>query len=184
MSSKKAAMEMSIGTLVTIVLLMVVLGLGIFLIQKIFRGGGSFVDEVNTEVQNQVDTLFSQNKETKVALIPISREISLPKGSSGGIALSIRNTELTQGVFTYETEFVEKQAGCTLTPDQARNLIILGREGRDIRLGSGDSMESAILIRFDVPETAPLCKMRYSVNVEKDGATYGSTTYFDVEIVS
>ena len=36
--NKKAAMEMSVGTIVTIVLLMSVLVLGIFMIQKIFSG--------------------------------------------------------------------------------------------------------------------------------------------------
>ena len=39
MKSKRGAMEMSVGTIVTIVLLMSVLVLGIFLVQKIFKTG-------------------------------------------------------------------------------------------------------------------------------------------------
>ena len=42
--SKSGAMEMSVGTMVTIVLLMIVLVLGIFFIQKIFGAGTNAID--------------------------------------------------------------------------------------------------------------------------------------------
>ena len=51
MKSKRAAMEMSVGTMVTIILLVTVLVLGIFFVQKIFKSGTSAIDNIDTEVQ-------------------------------------------------------------------------------------------------------------------------------------
>src|SRR3989344_5188244 len=92
LKSKKAAMEMSVGTMVTIVLLMVVLVLGIFLIQRIFRAGTNAIDSVDSEVQSQIQKLFSEEGKT-IAVYPTSREITLSKGDRKGFAFSVRNTE-------------------------------------------------------------------------------------------
>ena len=56
--NRKAAMEMSVGTIVTIVLLMSVLILGIFLVQKVFRSGSNAIDSVDDEIQNQIIQSF------------------------------------------------------------------------------------------------------------------------------
>ena len=53
MKNKKAAMEMSMGTMVTIILLVVVLVLGIFFIQKIFSSGSNAIDTVDNQVQDR-----------------------------------------------------------------------------------------------------------------------------------
>jgi len=55
--NKKGAMEMSVGTIVTIVLLMSVLVLGVFLVQKIFQSSTNVVDQVDQQVQNQINQL-------------------------------------------------------------------------------------------------------------------------------
>ena len=74
MKTKKAAMEMSVGTIVTIVLLMSVLILGIFLVQKIFSSSTNAIDTIDNEVQNQITQLFS-DEGNKLAVYPTSRDI-------------------------------------------------------------------------------------------------------------
>ncbi|MEM3091480.1 MAG: hypothetical protein QXU39_02390, partial [Candidatus Pacearchaeota archaeon] len=54
---KHAAMEMSVGTMVTIVLLMIVLVLGIFFIQKIFSAGTNAIETIDNQVQNEIQKL-------------------------------------------------------------------------------------------------------------------------------
>ena len=61
MKNKRAAMEMSVGTMVTIVLLMIVLVLGIFFIQRIFRTGTTAIDGIDAKIQNEIDNLFTNS---------------------------------------------------------------------------------------------------------------------------
>ncbi len=180
MRTKTAAMEMSIGTLVTIVLLMTVLILGIIFVQKIFAGGTTAIDDINDKVKSEINKAFT-DETAKTALIP-GREIKLEKGKSGGVAFSIKNTDRTSGSFSYETEVAEIERTCTLSETEAENLMTLGKNLENIQLGSGDSME-ARLIKFTLPENSPLCIIRYTINVEKDNKPYTST-YFDLEIIS
>ena len=52
--NKKAAMEMSVGTIVTIVLLMSVLVLGLVLITNIFSGATSSVKTIDDKVKSEI----------------------------------------------------------------------------------------------------------------------------------
>ena len=56
---KQAAMEMSVGTIVTIVLLMTVLVLGLVLVRTIFTGAIKNIDNVDKAVENQISKLFA-----------------------------------------------------------------------------------------------------------------------------
>jgi len=179
--SRKAAMEMSIGTLVTIVLLMAVMILGVILIRSIFTSSGDYITEIDSEVQNEIDKLFADGSKG-IVMVPSSRSIRIPQGESGGIGLSIRNTDNAEGDFTYEVTFGEKNQGCQITDPMS--LIILGKESRNpITIPSGNQMENPVLIKFDITESDPLCKLRYDVNVKKNGQQYKSTTSFDLEIL-
>ncbi len=69
MKSRKGAMEMSMGTVVTIVLLMSVLVLGIFLVQKIFKVGTSAIDGIDAKIQGEINEMFADEGE-KVIIYP------------------------------------------------------------------------------------------------------------------
>lgn len=181
MKTRRAAMEMSVGTLVTIVLLMAVLGLGIFLIQKIFSGGTNAIDNINDKVVNEINQIFS-DESSQTALYP-GREVKIEKGKTGGVGFSLKNTDRTPGSFSYEVLVGGLDSTCTLTETQAQDLISLGGAGQNIELGSGDQLPQPRLIRFIIPESAPLCVIRYDIKIDKDGETYTSD-YFDIEIVS
>jgi len=104
---KKAAMEMSVGTIVTIVLLMSVLVLGIFFVQKIFRTGTNAIDTIDSEVQNQISQLFSEEGK-KVAIYPTSRQITLKKNDDPkGFAFSVRNNDVESADFSYRVYAVD-----------------------------------------------------------------------------
>jgi len=57
-NKKKAAMEMSIGTIVTIALLMVVLVMGMYLIRTIMCSGIILTEDISESVTNEVKGLF------------------------------------------------------------------------------------------------------------------------------
>ncbi|MDP2672681.1 MAG: hypothetical protein Q8O84_02620 [Nanoarchaeota archaeon] len=179
--NKIGAMEMSVGTIVTIVLLMSVLVLGIFLVQKIFKTGTSAIDQVDTKIQSEIDLLFSQ-EDKSVVVYPKERTISISKGDSGGFGFSIMNKEQTTGSFSYLVSVGEIGSGCQLSEEQAESLIVLGKTGKEISLPSGSKLADAILVKFSIPETAPLCQIRYSLDVENNGVQYSPTIGIDLTI--
>ncbi|MBU0958440.1 MAG: hypothetical protein KKB31_00700 [Nanoarchaeota archaeon] len=178
--SKLAAMEMSVGTLVTIVLLMSVMVLGIILIRSIFSSGTNAVQNIDNEVQQEIDKLFSDESKT-VVLFPSSGQISLDQGESGGVGISIRNNgrgEAGDDVFGYKASYHSDD--CDLG-DQ--DYITLGKSENNIPLKSGQKLDNARLIKLRIPSDAPLCEIRYLVTVTKGGGTDPfETITFDVQI--
>jgi len=182
LNTKKAAMEMSVGTIVTIVLLMTVLILGLGLVRNIFSSSSNAINQIDSSVQNQLQQLFSEDGSRMIALYPVEREVKMKQGESGGFGLSIRNVNQEAGVFSYDVTASEIGSGCQLTLAQADGLISLGKMGQNIQLSSGSSLENPILVKFDLSETTPLCTIRYAINVKSDGVPYGSTNYVDLKV--
>ena len=60
MKNKKAAIELSIGTVVIIVLAMTMLIMGVVLVRNIFSGATSSVDTLNDKVKGEITSLFSE----------------------------------------------------------------------------------------------------------------------------
>ena len=169
--SKRAAMEMSVGTIVTIVLLMTVMILGLVLIRTIGKSSVENIEAIDQAVKNEISKLFTEDSSRKVVVYPSSREISIKKGDSGGFGFSIRNTE-DDGEFSYAVSHSENS--CGISADTANGLVILGKSGSGISINSGEVLENPILVKFDISQSVPLCKIRYILNIQKDGRTYVS----------
>lgn len=173
MKNKKAAMEMSVGTIVTIVLLMTALILGLVLVRTIFRGATENIEGVNDAVRAEVEKLFSEDTRKRVVIIPSTREVVLNKGdSTRGFGLSIRNLG-DKGKFSYSID--AQEIACNKRLADADNLVSLNKQRNDIIIEGGSKMEDPIFVKFNIPETFPPCEIVYSINIEKDRETYGSS---------
>lgn len=162
-------MEMSVGTIVTIVLLMSVLILGIFLVQKIFGSATNAIDSVDRKVNDEINKLFTDDGEKKLVVFP-ERPV-LKKGKTGGVGISIRNTGQTSETYNYVV--VWESDDCNFGKNRAEDLIALGDTGVGISLSSGSSMDSAKDLRFRISEETPLCLIRYTLTVfQSNGDTY------------
>jgi hypothetical protein len=179
--NKSGAMEMSVGTIVTIVLLMAVLVLGLVLVQRIFKGSTENINVVDQKVKDQINKLFSEDDLKQVIIYP-STYIQLNKGKSAGFGLSIRNIEDTPGSFSYT--IIAKETSCGMSLTSAGDLIAVGGSRDGITISPGSIMQDPIYVRFDIPENAPPCIVSYSVDVKKGTSNYGSTIPVDVEILS
>jgi len=183
--NKRAAMELSVGTIVTIVLLMSVLVLGLVLIRNIFTGGSDAVDAINKEVLNKIGDIFNSDSTTKIVIIPPSRLIKIKKGNDVdlGFAFSIRNTDTTEGRFSYTVTSRGSRGQCVVSASESNNWIVAGREGT-IRMPPGTIMEQPEFVRFKIPTNAPPCLVRYDVKVSKDGSGTYSEVSVDVQVLS
>lgn len=179
--SKRAQMQMSVGTIVTIVLLMTVLILGLVLVRTIFKGATSSIGEIDQSVKNEINKLFSEDDSRKIVIYPATREISIKKGKEGGFGFSIRNLEEEDGSFSYEV--TASEASCGLPLSEADKLINLGKAGSNINIKSGSITEDGILVKFKISESIPLCNIRYKIDVEKDGIQYGNSVSVDLNVL-
>ena len=164
---KKAAMEMSVGTIVTIVLLMTVLILGLVLVKTIFSSSVDNIKGIDQAVKTEIKKLFAQDETTKIVVYPETRIITIKKGADdSGFGFAIRNLENEPKTFSYDISAAEIEQGCSaLSLDAADQLITLGKQGNNIVIPSGSIMDNEIFVRFNIPSTAPACQVRYNLNV-------------------
>lgn len=180
---KKAAMEMSVGTIVTIVLLMTVLILGLVLVRTIFRGSIENIEGIDQAVKNEINKLFSEDTSRQVVVYPTSRYVIIKKGQDNlGFGFSIRNTGDREDTFSYEVSAEDTSCGMSLTA--ADSLITLGKSRDEIRLSAGTFMDNPIFVRFRIPDTTPPCQIRYSINIENSAGEPHATIDVDLEIKS
>ena len=180
-SNKKAAIEMTMTTFVTIVLVVIAMVLAIFFIQKIFQSGTTAIDGIDAKIQSEIDKLFADEGK-KIVIYPKEREIKIEQGDSGGFGFSLENKDFDDGVFSYVVKATEIASGCQMTLSQADSLVVLGATGSGIDLTSGQRLEDAIFVKFQVSESAPLCLVRYQIDVKK-GTTGYTSSAVDLEIV-
>jgi len=184
MENKKAAMELTMGTMVTIVLLVMVLILGGYFVNKIFFSATSSVDQIDAQVRDQINKLFAEDNTRKVVIFPSTRKIILSKGEQGtGFAFSIRNTETEADTFTYSIGASETSCPDSLSTAQADSFIALGKTGT-IQIPAGSLMDDPKLVTFDIPENAPPCSISYTITMQKGGQLYGSSVDVVVTIES
>lgn len=177
--SKRAAMEMSVGTMVTIVLLMVVLVLGILFIQKIFKSGTGAVDLTDEQLRNELNKLFGEDKE--LVIYPGTRRVEIKQEDIDGVGIGIKN--LLEGVsgtqeFSYEV-VVSDASDCVESESEIEEWFTTGRAESNIPIAIGKSATQKVLFR--IPSGTSLCTARFRVNVDVGEEPY-ATDFFDITV--
>jgi len=180
---KKGAIELSIGTIVIIVLAMSMLILGMVLIKNIFTGSSENVLQMNDQVKDQINKLFVEDKRTVVYLPNQIAKIN--QNEDWGIAFGIKNLArgtAEAGRFHYDVTVSDPdvRTKCGVDERTIESWVITGRAD-DMTIAPGQSYFG--IIRFLIPENAPLCTVRFHIDVTLDNTPY-ATDFFDVEVVA
>lgn len=182
--SKRAALELSVGTIVVIVLAMSMLILGLVLIRTIFSGAKYNVDIINEKVQGEINKLFEEQGGRLYIYLPNS-QTEVKKGDSFGVAFSVKNDvigETKAGKFTYEAKAGSIQEGCPISKQVADSYLVLGKSGQ-FSLLPGQQLSQSRVIKVQPPSTAPLCEISYDLIIKKDNQPY-ETGFFIIKITS
>lgn len=181
-SSRRAAMEMTMGTMVTIVLLVTVLILGLVFVRTIFTSAKGAIDLTDQQLKKEINKLFGE--ESKIAIYPGNRLVEIKQEDVDGVGLGIKN--LLSGVggtstFSYNVVVSDPdlERKCGISEDRVIDWIVTGRSEVDIPIPSGSLSYQKVL--FQIPSGSPLCIIRFRVNVEVEGASY-DTDFFDISI--
>ena len=175
--NKRAAMEMSVGAIVTIVLLVTVLILGLVLVRNIFASGKRVIDLTTSQLEDEVNKLFGEDKE--LVIYPRTKFIQIKQGEIDGVGIGIKN--LLEGVsgeqkFSYEV-VVADASDCAEPKEEIESWFKVGKTESDIPNPVGGKAIQRVL--FKIPVGSSLCIVRFRINVN-DG-DYATDT-FDVEV--
>ena len=173
---KKGAMELSIGTIVVIVLAMSMLILGMVLLKNIMEGTTEVADMGLDQVKDQVSKMYGEN--TPVVKYPKTGIIDVKGGEIGQFGFGIKN--LLEGSnagtkFSYEVVIADDdlQKKCGVSAREAEDWITIGRTGSNIDIAPGKTRE--MVVRIEVDDGASLCSFRYMVKVySEDNKIYDS----------
>jgi hypothetical protein len=186
--NKTAAMEMTVGTIVTIVLLMAALILGLVLTTNIFKKTSESVNIVDEKLKGELKNLFVEDTKLIVGLggdntvrvlqgtdnfgIPIAFAPDLPAAwgtSKQGCKYSL--TINTQGDYCVKNGWTN-----------VANSIVTGSS--NIVFDQVDATNGYALIKINVPETVPKCLQRFNIKVNCTGYPAETTTsFFDMEVL-
>ena len=184
MENKKGAFEMSVGTIVTIVLSVTLLVLGIFFVQNIFRSAKGVTDLTDQQLRNEINKLFSE--ENEISIYPGTRLVEIKQETTDGVGIGIRNlltgtsgdTTFSYEVFVSDTGIQDK---CGINAQTAENWIVTGKSEEGISIPAGDFSTQKIL--FEIPVGTPLCTIRFRVNVNAESVTGTyAQDFFDLKI--
>ncbi len=170
-SSKKGAIELSISTIVIIVLAMSMLILGVILLRSIFTGATDSVDELSAGVKGEIRSLFQ--KEDQRAIIRLTQSTAkMKQGEEFGVAFGIKNintgtTDATTFNYRVELDDPDITRKCGVTEQQALDWVRLGSGALTVPPGQ---VESDIIF-FNVPQDAPLCTTKYKIKIWEQGGS-------------
>jgi len=182
-SDKKGAIELSIGTIVIIVLAMSMLILGMVLIKNIFTGSSENVLQMNDQVKDEINKLFVEDKRT-VVYLP-NQIAKIRQNEDWGIAFGIKNlargsAEVGQFAYTITVSDPDVRTKCGIGEAAIESWMITGRADSNT-LSPGQVWPG--IVRFLIPENAPLCTVRFHIDVTMDNTPY-ATDFFDVEVLA
>lgn len=177
---KRGAIELSIGTVVIIVLAMTMLILGLVLVRTIFSGATTSVDNINSQVQNEINKIFGEDK--KLVIYPSTDFIMVRQGKVEGFALGIQNLlsgSLAQGAtFDYKVIPVSNfLQDCGLSEQEVMELFSAGSsEESNIPIATGTPTVRPVF--FETGEGTPLCTIKFRVDVSTKGQNYDTAVVF------
>ncbi len=150
-----------------------VLVLGVFLIQRIFTSAKGAIDLTDQQLRDQINKLFAED--SKVVIYPQTKYLEIKQEKTDGVGIGIRNLETGGGTKTFSYEVVisdpDLQEKCGIKDEKVvERWIVTGRAEDDIPIASGDFSVQKVL--FEIPVGAPLCTIRFRVNVYVNGEIY------------
>jgi len=174
--NKKGALELSIGTIVVLVLAMAMLIMGLILVQNIFKGGTDAIDKINDNVLKGIDDMYADS-DAKIVIYPTTRKLTLEQRSQGnGFAFSVRNLDLEDVDYTYLIEVdpnfnIQDKCG-GLTAESANRWLDV--DSGSFTIAGSSKLDMPELVTFTIPDNAPACTIQYRININDVDGSYAS----------
>ncbi len=167
----KRGIELTISTLIVIILSLMMLTVGTIIIKKSYCAAITGVDSMEKFTQQEIQKLFS-DQDNLVVVKELENKIS--RGVYYGVGFIIENEDKSSsGDFSYELSVMDL-GDCPITEEEAEGYIVSGKGAR-VTIGGGDTYSD--VVEFMIPKDAPLCTLKYQIEVTKEGEFYGSSRF-------
>jgi len=164
---KRGAVELSVSTIVIIVLAMIMLILGIVLVRSIMCGAVGLTGELNTKIRGEIGKIFDATG-GEVSCVGAGEEAStLLPGKVNYIWCGIKAEQ--QAVYNIK---VKSMVGNILTEREIQKWVV-GDDFLEKTIAPGDEDPKKFL-RLDVPDDAPEDSIMISVEIYRDGTLISS----------
>ena len=187
--SKKAAIELSIGTVVIIVLAMSMLVLGIALVRNIFKGATSSVDILNDRVVGEITSLFADEGSDVIVKLGADQTAKIKQGSGPfRIAIGARKsgesggTQVTRDDITYTLKLDDSEGNCVKKYGNTIKSVFVTPLDVSKKFDRIQGSQVFALIELNVKDSTPICtqKVYIDVNIRDDPGPYGN--FFIIEV--
>ena len=181
--NKRAAMELSMSTIVVLVLAMTMLILGLVLVRSIFTGATESVNDINDKVKGEISSLFV-DESSKIVINLGADRIAKVKADTDNFGVSFAAKTLDG------SSVIPKRMKYKLALDEgSRNNCIeeIGRRetenlfhqttGTNIEFDEFEGDTAFTIVSLDIPDATPLCSQKVFVDVTDNNEPVGRTTF-------
>jgi len=187
--NKKAALELSIGTIVILVIAMSMLILGLILVRTIFKSATGTVKQLDDGVRQEIQGVFNTDEDKDiVVLLGSGNKIEIPADGK------THNVAFGAGTLDGSKADIDKMKyKLTLSTDERENCITELNERKveefvmqnlDTWLKFDETQDDLAyaLVEINVPKGTQLCSQKIRIAVEEDRESVGHT-YFKFDVV-
>lgn len=168
-SNRSGAIEMSIGTIVIIVIAVTMLIFGIVFVRNIMCSAISLTSDLNDNVKGEITKLFGATGAEVQCIGGGGEPVSLVPGKVNIIYCGVKAKTTAQ----YSIEVTKLKDGNSITEDMLQSWVIGGEDSWTGTVAPGDDLPKKIL-RLQIPENAAEDNIIVSVEIKKDGAVISS----------
>ncbi len=186
--NRRAALELSIGTIVVIVIGMSMLILGLVLVRTIFSGSTKSVNDLNEQVQSEILDLFDDNSGNLVVQLGSADTAKVKPGDRFNVAIGAQHPDgeaVTRDTLLYRVELADdSDENCVRKLGRQRTEdLFVTRVNTWNEFGKYSGSSAFALIEIDVSEGTERCTQKVNVDMRlKDSATPSDGDSFILEI--
>jgi len=176
--SKKAALELSISTIVILVISITMLVLGIIFVRGVMCSGIQISEDLSEGVKNEIRSLFSADEIGVKCLGEGSQEIKLASGGRRKIICIIKTEEAAE--YKLSVKEIKSIKGAS---DSAVSKWVIDKEWKGSISPGGKGKEVTALL-LNIPKDAPTTTLKITIEDIKNNDVNSKTTHISyIDIV-
>ncbi|HIG51864.1 hypothetical protein CXT76_01195 [Candidatus Parvarchaeota archaeon] len=179
LNKKEGAFELSVGTIVVLVIAMSMLILGLVLVRTIFTGSTESVDALNDKVKNEITSLFAQEDKNVIVMLGSGNTLKIKPGEPIGVGIGARHPDGSEITSRSDLTYSLSQ-GTGNCADTERFFITEFKKSTSFDEFDQSSLFSIIQVR--VPEGTAVCNQKILIDVSDSNGEIIGGSFFNIEV--
>ena len=173
--NKRGAIELTLGTIVIIVLAVTMLILGIVFVKSIMCSGIVISEELSTGVKNQVRSLFNADEYGVKCVGEGGNEVKYATGGRRQVVCIIKTEEQTQ--YSLNVKSIENIKGSN---SKIADSWVIDEDWKGQVSPGGDGTEAVVSV-LDIPKDAPASTLKITISAKNEaGSETTHISYIDI----